>query len=174
MAIILFLVFVFIGGLLLGLISATGISFSGIPVYIPVPTFDWQISSNWALWLGLLGSAASISAFLTTWLRKKVFVYYKVVDYPADHLKILHEIKGSPKTIEDVAMAFDIPPSVAERVLEDLWVDGLLQKLGDGGKTIFYFPFEKKLAQMREEKKEEEKDKNAEITKSLDKFAKRK
>lgn len=170
-AIFLFLIFIFLGALLSGLVVAAGVNFSGIPIYLPIPTITWEINYNWALWLGVLGASASIAAFLSTWLRRKFFVYYKIVDYPADHLKILHEIKGNPKTVEDVAISFDIPPSVAERVLEDLWVDGLLQKLGDGGKTIYYFPFEKKLAQMREDKKEEEK---PDITKSLDKFAKRK
>jgi predicted transcriptional regulator len=167
-AILLFLLFVFIGGLVSGLIQVFDFGFRSVPVYVPVFVPTVVFVQNWAGWLAVFGASASIAAFISTWLRRKIFVYYKIVDYPADHLKILHEIKGKPKTIEDIAVIFDIPPSVAERVLEDLWVDGLLQKMGDGDRSIYYFPFEKKLAQMMVNGKEED------VKDKINKFAKKK
>jgi len=72
------------------------------------------------------------------------------VNYPAGHLKVLRFIRGNPRAAKDVALEFDIPLSVAQRVLEDLLRGGLLEKMGDGdNKTVYYFPFEKNLVKER-------------------------
>ncbi len=174
-ALLLFSFILFITALFSGLLQTVDINFGSVPINIPFVVVSWQVSPNMALWIAIAATSATLAGFFESFLRKKVFVYYKVVNYPADHLKILHSIKGHPKTMEDIASDFDVPPSVAEHVLEDLWVDGLLQKLGDGGRSIYYFPFEKKLAQMAEEKKEpEEPEKKGDrISERIKKFAKK-
>ena len=173
-ALLLFLFIIFITALVSGLLQVVNIEFGAIQINIPFVIVSWQALPNPALWIAIAATSASLAGFFESYLRRKVFVYYKLVNYPADHLKILHSIKGSPKTVDEIANEFDVPPSVAEHVLEDLWVDGLLQKLGDGGKSIYYFPFEKKLAQMQEEKKEtEEPKKEDRVSERIKKFAKK-
>ena len=133
----------FLGGVFSGALTLNGIDFRTINFYLPLLSLDYVIKSDFGIWVGILASSATLAAFLSNYLGKRTFITYKFVDYPADHLKILRFIRGKPQDAKNIASEFDIPLSVAQRVLGDLEKDGLLEKIGDDDKTIYYFPFER-------------------------------
>jgi len=148
-ALLLFLLFSFLGAVFSGGLTLNAVTFRTASIRVPLPAFDYTLGGGWGEWIGVLASSATLAAFLSTYLGKKLFITYKVIDYPADHLKVLHSVKGTPKTPNEVAAEFDIPPSVALRIMEDLNSAGLLEKLGNGQRTIYYFPFDKEKAKQR-------------------------
>ncbi len=140
---ILFFLLSFLGSVFSGALTLNGIDFRTLSFYLPLFSLDYSIKSDFGIWVGILASSATLAAFLSNYIGKRTFIMYKFVDYPADHLKVLKFIRGNPQGAETIASEFDIPLSVAQRVLEDLEKGGLLEKLGEGEKTIYYFPFEK-------------------------------
>lgn len=148
-ALMLFLLFSFLGAVFAGSLTLNGITFRTATLHIPLPGFDYTVGGNYGTWIGILASSATLAAFLSTYLGKRLFITYKVINYPADHLKVLKAIKGNPKTPNEVAADFDIPPSVAQRIMDDLVNSGMLENVGSGDRTIYYFPFDKRRAKQR-------------------------
>ena len=140
---ILFFLLSFLGGIFSGALTLNSLDFRSVTFYFPLLSVDYSINSDFGLWVGILASSATLAAFLSNYIGKRTFVMYKVVNYPADHLKVMKFIRGNPQDAKNVASEFDIPLSVAQRVLGDLEKDGLLEKVSEGEKAIYYFPFEK-------------------------------
>jgi len=148
-ALLLFLLFSFLGAVFSGSLKLNAINFGEATIHVPLPSLDYTVSGGWGEWIGILASSATLAAFLSTYLGKRLFITYKVINYPADHLKVLRSLKGHPKTPTEVAAEFDIPPSVAQRIMEDLARSGMLEKIGSGERMLYYFPFDKELAKRR-------------------------
>jgi DNA-binding transcriptional ArsR family regulator len=148
-AFLLFLFLTFLGGVFSGALELNGLDFHTVQLHVPFFTVDYTLKGEYGLWIGVLASSATLAAFLSTYVGKRLFITYKVVDYPADHLEVLKAIKAGPKKAAEIAEEFDVPPSVAQRVLDDLNDSGLLEKIGDGEHTIYYFPLDKERAKKR-------------------------
>ncbi|MBR9679450.1 MAG: winged helix-turn-helix transcriptional regulator [Candidatus Altiarchaeota archaeon] len=146
-ALFLFLLFSFLGGIFSGHLALNSINFRDIAIHIPLFSFDYVITGDYGFWIGVLATSATLAAFLSTYLGKRLLISYKYVNYPEDHLKTLRSVKGKPKTAGELALEFDVPLSVTQRVLDDLEKEGLVNKMGDGKHTVYYFPFEKRLAE---------------------------
>ena len=143
---ILFFLLSFLGSVFSGALTLNSINFQAITFHIPLLSVDYSIKSDFGLWVGILASSATLAAFLSNYLGKRTFIMYKVVNYPEDHLKVMKFIRGNPQDAKSVANEFDIPLSVAQRVLNDLEKDGLLEKISEGDKAVYYFPFQKNKA----------------------------
>ena len=142
----LFLLLSLLGGVFSGAMTLNSIDFRTVTFHFPLVSVDYTMNPDYGLWVGILATSATLAAFLSNYLGKRTFITYKFVNYPADHLKVMRFIRNNPQSAGGVATEFDIPFSVAQRVLEDLEKGGLLEKLGDGDKAVYYFPFQKNLA----------------------------
>jgi len=148
-AFLIFLFLTFLGGVFSGALQLNSISFRTVQLHIPLFVVDYTLSGGYGVWIGVLASSATLAAFLSSYVGKRLFITYKVVDYPTDHLEVLKFIKAGPRTMAEVAEEFDVPPSVAGRVLGDLSESGLLENLGSGEHAVYYFPFHKEEAKER-------------------------
>ena len=148
-AFLLFLFFSFLGAVFSGSLTLNAVTFRTATIHIPLPSVDYTLGGNYGVWLGILASSATLAAFLSTYLGKRLFITYKVINYPADHLKVLKSLKGKPQTPKEVAVEFDVPPSVALRIMEDLASSGMLETIGSGDRMLYYFPFDKENAKRR-------------------------
>ncbi|MBR9681394.1 MAG: winged helix-turn-helix transcriptional regulator [Candidatus Altiarchaeota archaeon] len=142
---ILFLLLALAGGIFSGALTLDSINFRTVTFHLPLMSVDYTMNPDYGLWVGILATSATLAAFLSNYLGRRSFITYKFVNYPADHLKVMRFIRGNPQNVRGVSKEFDIPNSVAQRVLEDLEKGGLLERISDGDRAIYYFPFEKHL-----------------------------
>ncbi|MCW1309538.1 MAG: hypothetical protein OH344_02495 [Candidatus Parvarchaeota archaeon] len=140
---LLFIVIFFVGSIVSGVLEFVDIRIEAVPVYLPLPTITSAVSSNIGVWLANAAVAATIAGFLGSYLGKRVLVFYRYVEYPSDHLKVLKLIRIKPRTMDELVKEMDAPPSVIQRVLEDLMKDGLVLQFSKDDKAIYFFPMQR-------------------------------
>jgi hypothetical protein len=140
---VLFIVIFFIASVFSGALGAIDLKIETTPIYLPLLNITWSASSNIGLWLANAAVAATISGFLGSYIGKRVMIFYKYVEYPSDHLKVLKLIRIRPRTIDELVKEMDAPPSVIQRVLEDLMKDGLVLQFSKDDKAIYFFPLQR-------------------------------